>query len=267
MHGGQFTSLNNGLRGWRLIALGLAVWASSPLSAQAFEPIVEYAWGPIRCRSEVLLPDADSLQGHLEGLPAEVAEALALPQADRIVEIHVYASRRRYRSEIGTLTADVRRQRGVFLIRDETIRIYTFQQKDLAGILRHEATHAMLHEALPYVPLWLDEGLASSFELDSAAGRGGNPFRGPLRLSLQLGWRPDVEKLERIRRSADLDIGDYRHAWGWVYFLQHESEESREALRGYLANIANGQPPQPFSQYLAQNLPDAQDRFVRFFQR
>ena len=37
-------------------------------------------------------------------------------------------------------------------------------ERQFEADLRHECTHALLHAALPYVPLWLDEGLASLYE-------------------------------------------------------------------------------------------------------
>lgn len=244
----------------------LAAWmALGAAPAAAFEPAVEYDWGTIRCLSEVPLPDAQRLRADLLQQRRDVEERLQLRLGAEPIEIRLYSSRRRYLAEVSALSSDVRRQRGLYVIREGRACVFSFPHGDLEQTLRHEATHAWLHSALPYVPLWLDEGLASYFEAvtaDEADAR----FLERLQWSMQLGWRPDVTRLERIRRAQDLDIGDYRHAWGWVHFLLHESDASRAVLTGYLGRIAAGDPPQPLSGYLAEHLPDAGARCTRHLQ-
>lgn len=234
-------------------------------SAAALEPLVEYDWGVVRCRSEFLIGDPERLGSDLEQLTDSLAQTLELT-SDRAILIQLYSSRRRYIAEVSAITPDAARQRGVFVERDLGNGVYSFQQRDLPEILRHETTHAVLHDALPYVPLWLDEGLASYFEADVEDRRNSHPFHRRIQWSLRLGWRPDLEQLEVVRRHTDLDVGDYRHAWAWVHFLLNESDESRAVLVEYLKQIARGEPPQPLSVCLRQKLPDAASRLVRHFE-
>jgi hypothetical protein len=64
-----------------------------------------------------------------------------------------------------------------------------------------------------------------------------------------------------------MQIGDYRHAWGWVEFLLHDSETSRVVLTDYIARIAAGEPPQPFSEYLGKRMPEADERCAGHLQQ
>ena len=248
------------------VAVVAAVAASCPAPLTAFEPRVEYDWGGFRCRAEYLIDEPERLRDELHELRRSLHETLRLPDEQPVISIQVYAGRRGYVADVLSIAPDARRQRGLYVKGDSGTCVCTFAQRDLSDILRHETTHALLHEALPYVPLWLDEGLASYFEVAPASRETGHPFRKRIQWSLQVGWRPDVQQLEAVRRSEDLSIGDYRHAWAWVHFLLHESEESRTVLTDYLADIAAGDPPRPLSECLRQNLPDATGRFVRHFE-
>jgi hypothetical protein len=234
----------------------------SASTARGFEPVVEYDWGLVRCLSEFPLRDEDRLHVDLLDLRRQLQNSLSLRLKEEPIEIRLYSTRRRYLDEVASLTPDVRRQRGVYVIRSGRASVFSFQQRGLDQTLRHEATHAWLHSALPYVPLWLDEGLASYFEAEPAL-RAEHPYLDRLQWSLQFGWRPDLEKLERIRTSDHLEIGDYRHAWGWVHFLLHESDASRTVLVDYFSRIADGEPPQPLSEFLAERIPRAGERCAR----
>jgi hypothetical protein len=227
---------------------------------------VEYDWGAVRCLSEVPLQGADEVRGDLLQLRSELQDRLSLELPGDPIEIHVYATRRRYLDEVSSLSPDVRRQRGVFVIRDGRACVFSFQQAELEQTLRHEATHAWLHSVLPYVPLWMDEGLASYFEIEPG-DQPKHPYLERLQWSLQLGWRPDVEKLEQIRTSRDMGIGDYRHAWGWVHFLLHDSEATRATLTDYIAAIAAGEPPRRFSAFLEQRVPGSRELCARHVER
>jgi hypothetical protein len=244
----------------------LGAFILNPSATQGFDPVVEYDWGSIRCLAEVPLADADRLQRNLLALRSELEETLSLELPPDPIEFRVYGTRRQYLDEVSSLTPDVRRQRGVFVVRDGRACVFSFQQRELETTLRHEATHAWLHSALPYVPLWLDEGIASYFEM-APGHREQHPYLDRLQWSLQFGWKPDVKKLQQIRTSREMGIGDYRHAWGWVHFLLHDSEASRVALSGYIGRIAAGEPPQSFSEYLEERIPGAAECCVQHLER
>ena len=53
----------------------------------------------------------------------------------------------------------------LFILEGGSPGVYTYRKPDLDIDVRHECTHALLHSALPVVPLWLDEGIAKYFEV------------------------------------------------------------------------------------------------------
>jgi hypothetical protein len=224
-----------------------------------------YDWGNVHCESDFPLAGAETLRSEFAILRQFLSDDLGLDLGEQALELRVFSDRREYIRQISPIVPDAKRQRGVYLSRDGEVRVYSFQQRDLATTLHHESVHAWLHASLPYVPLWLDEGLASYYEVAGVPRSLAHPFAARVRWSLRLGWRPKLTSLEAIARSSDMDIADYRHAWAWVDFLLNESDESRAVLAGYLRNIADGEPPEPLSDVLAEKLPGAEVRLVRYF--
>jgi hypothetical protein len=246
-----------------LFALLLAGGFGSPGISVA-QDAFNYEGTAFACRSEFPLADPAALGRDIDSVRAELATATGLEFPAEPILLSLYESRQRYIAEVSQVTDNARRQRGVFIVRDGVTQVYSFQQPELFATLRHESTHALLHSALPYVPLWLDEGLASYFESPHGPD---HPHIRKLRFSLRVGWRPNLKSLESRKDSADLDAGDYRHAWAWVNFLLNESDESRALLQRYLHNIAAGEPPQAFSEFVETSMPDARERCVQFLSR
>jgi len=224
-----------------------------------------YDWGQVRCESGFPLESPELLHDELMLLRGFLADDCGLELGEAPLEIRLFSDRKEYIRQISPIVPDAARQRGVYVSREDDVAVYSFDQKDLTTTLRHESAHAWLHSALPYVPLWLDEGLASYYEVAGSTQSLAHPFEARVRWSLRLGWRPKLPALEAIERSADMDIGDYRHAWSWVHFLLHESDESRGVLTAYLHNIAAGEPPERLSEVLKVRMPDAEQRFRRHF--
>ncbi|HET7842818.1 MAG TPA: hypothetical protein VFL14_01610, partial [Xanthomonadales bacterium] len=111
---------------------------------------------------------------------------------------------------------------------------------DTRHVLRHEAAHAILHEAIGPLPPWLDEGLAEWFghyDVD-ARGPGGAPERLAILQPIALDER--VALLDRVLdgKRADFDGADapafYAASWALVTWLMREPE-SRSVLRALVA--------------------------------
>ncbi|MEX0587111.1 MAG: DUF1570 domain-containing protein, partial [Pirellulales bacterium] len=150
----------------------LIVVLNTPVCAVA-QQSYDYRWSLFTCESEFPLDDPDELGRDLELVRTELMSVTGVELSDEQVHLSLFANRKRYTTFVSLETGDARRQRGVFINRDGQSQVYSFQQDQLAATLRHESTHALLHSALPYVPLWLDEGLASYFEA-SAGEQGAN---------------------------------------------------------------------------------------------
>ncbi|MEZ5949530.1 MAG: hypothetical protein R3C12_10005 [Planctomycetaceae bacterium] len=75
----------------------------------------------------------------------------------------------------------------------------------------------MLHGALSFVPLWLDEGLAEYFELPVAPGVPREDYLGDLSQLLKNGWLPNLQRLEYLDASGEMQRLDYAESWAWVH--------------------------------------------------
>lgn len=250
-----------------LISFCLLAGALAASQAAVAEEAYEYRWSAFACESEFPLADPEALGRDLESVRSGLFEATGLEIPNSPVSLTLFSSRKRYITFVSLEIRDARRQRGVFVNRGSRSEVYSFRQARLSETLRHESTHALLHSVLPYVPLWLDEGLASYFEAQTERQGVNDPRLKSLRWSLRIGWRPKLTTLESRQHFSDLDGGDYRHAWGWVHFLLNESDESRRLLQRYMRNIADGEPPQTMSAFLAVEMPDARERCIRFLSR
>lgn len=111
------------------------------------------------------------------------------------------------------------------------------RDEDTRQVLRHEAAHAILHEAIGPLPTWLDEGLAEWFGHYDADAR--QALAAPERLSLlkPLSLDERVALLDRALagKRADFDGEDapqlYAASWALTAWMMHEAP-SRALLRG-----------------------------------
>jgi hypothetical protein len=61
------------------------------------------------------------------------------------------------------------------------------------------------------------------------------------------GWKPDLQRLERLGGNLDMTQADYAESWAWVHFLLEGSPERQEILRGYLRSLGKPGPREPLS--------------------
>lgn len=125
--------------------------------------------------------------------------------------------------------------------------------RELDRVALHESTHAMLHAAIPRVPLWLDEGLAqysSSLRVDDADARVGEPL--PELVAWLRGH--DLIPLEQLfamdGASPDYHAGErretfYAESWLLVHLLLTDQVDDRPRFDRYLSALAHGEPAAP----------------------
>ncbi len=217
--------------------------------------------GPFTIHAEFALDSHSRVLASLEKLPSEFRDVLKLDVSRRPIDVYVLANRRRYREYVRARVPGGERRRALFVNGPDRCVVFVYRHEDWAIDLRHECTHALVHNALPYLPLWLDEGLAEYFErpisqkiLRSTA----HPHLKRIKWSLRLfGWRPSLSRLESRRDFQSMTASDYRDSWAWVHFLLTGPPEARRALSSYLAAIQDNRPPGPFSRFLAARMPNA----------
>ena len=211
--------------------------------------------GRFQLRSEVPIRQTRVLREFMQELPqheADIASTLGLRPNHQPIVINVFHSRRSYDRFIAQHAPEGRSRRALFVKSETHGSVYAYLHEDILTDLRHEATHAILHSSLPFLPLWLDEGLAEYFEVARDQRVSGNPHlrRTKLDARLILAWRPNLERLETVRNQKSMTTRNYRESWAWVHFLLHGPAEARKTLARYLAGIEAHYPPGPLSSQL-----------------
>ena len=186
----------------------------------------------------------------LRELERAAGATLRLPAPRAPVSVILLADAAEYERYVQTYFPGVPRRPALFLQAGGPGIILTYRSADWETDLRHEATHGLLHASLPFVPLWLDEGLAEYFEVKAPQRIREHPHWKPLQRRLRRGRVPSLTRLEGMTQLEQMDAADYRAAWSWVAWLLHESPQSRQTLRRYLADWAGGRPPLPLSRQL-----------------
>lgn len=219
-------------------------------------------------RSEYSLDD-DSGQGLLNEfrrLRDDVESTLGIEAADDPIEVNLFASRRAYQKYLAVRVPEGASRVALYVKGSDRGRVYVFRHQGYEVDVRHECTHALLHNSLPYVPLWLDEGFAEYFEVPAAQRATGHSHLKSVHRAMFLRWKPSLTELESRRDLSEMSGSDYRDSWAWAHYLLHGPTESRQVLSNYLYDIRIGNPAGMLSERLAQDVPGVRSQMTRHFQ-
>lgn len=222
-------------------------------------------YGPFACVSAFPMDSLEGVFEELAGLELELHRTLAVPPARQSVDVFLLADEQSHRSFLKQLYPHVPYRRALYVRRGGRGAVYAYRHDELPVDLRHESTHALLHGALPEVPLWLDEGLAEYFEMVEESRAYGHPHLAVLRWNLRLGMTRSVESLEERQEVAQMGSIEYRFAWAWVHFMLHGPLAAHRTLVGYLADVRRGSPAGLLSSRLRTAMPDLDERMVKHF--
>jgi hypothetical protein len=224
----------------------------------------ERAVGPYLIRSEFALRDVQGLVDDLGDLQSDIERQLNLTCEPGEIQIHLFRSKSGYNNYLSVRVPDGVKRQALFVQGTDAGRVYAYRHgfNGIETDVRHETTHALLHQALPYVPIWIDEGIAEYFEVPPGQRAKHNPHHGELKRAIVFGWRPSIERLEAKRELLDMGGKDYRDAWGIVHYLLHGPPAAQEALSVYLEEIKSGKAPTPLSQHLRKRIPNLEQSIV-----
>lgn len=245
-----------------LIAMPYMVLASG---AETDRWIIQQQRGAIELYAE-FDPDVPRVWSEVEDVRRELAEQLNVRASGEKIQIMLFASHGSYLRYLQADIPDARYRRAIFFRNGDVYQIYVWRSRSLITDLRHELTHALLHQHLMFLPLWIDEGLAEYFE-EPAARRLQSARLGAVRWKARVGWTPSLNQLEAIPAAAEMTEDDYRDSWAWVCFLMQESPETRQLLADYLQVIARGEAPGAFSHFLQVRAPGTKNRLNSYFRK
>lgn len=214
------------------------------------------------------LDDLETLVDGVSQLPKDLKEKLGLDCAPACIHIVLFRTESEYQRYMQHYFPQVPLRRALF-IRDRGPGIvFAFRHPEIMVDLRHECTHALLQDAFPEIPLWLDEGLAEYFE----AFESGNTYHtchAPLiHAQSKLGQVPAIEELERCTASGQMDTRKYSDAWSWVHYLLEGNEEGAHLLNCYLQDVkTNPLSAGPFSARLRRSIPNGRYAYLDHFKK
>ena len=203
--------------------------------------------------------------GTLANLPNEVAQTLGIQIGAEEVHLILFSRGQEYREYLSKHFPGIVPRQAMFIRRGGPGMVFAYQSDQLATDLRHESTHALLNGSLPYVPLWMDEGIAEYFEAPAHERVSRHPHYRQVCRRSRFVRPPEVHDLENIDKLPGMDANAYRDAWSIIHFLIHESEQSRDVLIRFMMDLQAHSPPGQFSRRLDQELPDWRDRFRTHF--
>jgi hypothetical protein len=225
----------------------------------------EQSVGPFTCHAEFALAEIQPLLVQLQQLQTDLVQALGIRPVEEPIELYLFRSKGTYDQFLSRNLPKIPYRRALYVKDRGPGRVFAYRGSHFEVDLRHESTHAILHAALPVVPLWLDEGLAAYFENPVEKRVYGSPQWDGVRWSLRLGGVERLESLERKRRIEEMERGDYRAAWAWVHFMLHGSREARDELARFMADLQSSTPPGLLSQRLRQRVGNPAEQLAAHF--
>jgi hypothetical protein len=217
--------------------------------------------------SDVELNPVDPFFRELESLPGQIQTELNLPQGNNVIQVFLFDTQEKYESYMAIRYPKLPSRRAYFIAEPragavgDDLLVFTWMGDQLKTDLRHELTHAVLHSVLKTVPLWLDEGLASYYEI-SPSNDGLNASH--LEAIKKGTSSPDLNRLEGLSKVAQMEKGEYRESWAWVYFLLKSSPATKQFLVRYLADMQTNANPSAIYMKLKEIVPEPEAALVDY---
>jgi hypothetical protein len=246
-----------------ILALGLAATGCATVKTPSNPTLVPTQYqtrtGPYCVFTNTpLAADAPAIR-HLQSLEKQLESTLGVrvPAGSDPIEVYILDSPEAFRHFLTFYFPELPTRRAFFLAQGTRRVVYTYQGTRLEEDLRHEATHALLHAAVPNLPLWLDEGLAEYFEVDESRDGRNAEHLARLPDDFESGFEPDLKRLESLRDVRKMTPRDYRESWAWVHYFLNGPPTAKSALLGYLADRRTDGDEKPLSKRLKAIDPEA----------
>ncbi len=191
-------------------------------------------------------PGMQDLWENVDDVARELKHLVGVEPNGKPIQMILFRDQASYLRYLASGIPQSRQRKAIFYRNGDVYQVYAYRSRTLITDLRHEVTHAILHQHLPFLPLWIDEGLAEYLE-EAKSERSESSRTKSARWRARVGWAPSLQSLENIPNAESMDADEYRDSWAMMCMLLNESDASRQALRDYLAVIHKGEAPGPFS--------------------
>jgi len=211
------------------------------------------------------LSDSEAYLQELEQLRKDIEELLQVSGEQGMYHVVFFDSEANFREYMQHYFPQVPLRRALFIKHRGPGLVFTYLHDQLQTDIRHEGTHAIVHECFGRLPIWLDEGLAEYFEVSRGERFANSPHLKEIRWKARAGQMPDLERLESEELMSEMDATDYRDAWAWVHFLLHRSKESRQLLLSYLRTMKENSSGPKLHTQVNRLFSDCRSEFVSHF--
>lgn len=250
----------------RLLLLSILLLATPRAHGQRW--LEQFTEGAFTFRSEVPIR-REPLIRDLKQIHVELKNKLGLTIGKAPIEVLLFRNKRNYMDAVRKQVPNAVNRPALFVKTAEGSRVYAYYSPTVDIDVRHECTHALIHNAVQFIPLWLDEGLAEYFELKAGTRVRParlNEVRQAIRIGRLLRTRATLPELEAIDDISKMGSQEYRDSWAWVHYLLNDQEDiAPRVLKSYLGEIQKGNPPGAFSKYFARYISHGDARLVQHF--
>jgi len=220
---------------------------------------------PFHVQSDYVLRNPSAVLQIVKQLKHDFEKTLQLTPSQRPVEVRLFLNKRDYKRHVSKRIPRGEKHPALFVKGTDVSWVYIYSQPDFSKNLRHECAHALLHNSLFVLPLWLDEGLAQYLELPTDRAASEHAHLAVIRRAVTRGWRPNLQKLEKKSTHDRFLESDYQESWAWVHFLLQGPQESRKTLRDYLKRIESRKFAGRMSEWMETSTFDFDRQFVAHF--
>ena len=223
--------------------------------------------GVVRYHADYSLENEYEIPRELANIQKDLSQYLAIPHPRETIEVFFFQSKDTYKRFLGKELQNAPFDREALYYKQKGPgMVLVYQKPGMMEDLRHEMTHAFLHASLPYIPLWLDEGLAEYFEKPRETRARINPYFSNVSRKIMFGQVPSLARLEKMRYFDQMGVNEYCDAWSWVHFLIHHTRETHQMLAGYLRLLAEqGERTPPLDLYLTKTVPETKKAYLEHF--
>ena len=184
--------------------------------------------------SDFKLGEDHEIVDNLKQLRWQIGQTINRELGEKRVEVYLFEDEVTYQRFLTNNYPGLPPRRAYFVGTSTKLSVYTVWTDRILEDLRHEFTHGVLHGALSFVPLWLDEGLAEYFETNTAPGTPREDYLAELNELLKNGWRPSLSRLERLEAVGEMQRLDYAESWAWVHWMLHSHPQMRAVFVKHL---------------------------------
>ena len=225
----------------------------------------EVSAGMFRIHADFEISQSSNVVQELNKLVSDVGGLLSTPQPTNTMHMVLFGRPEEYRRYLDHYFPKLPERRALFIRQRGTAMLFAHRHPDMATDLRHESVHALMNDAKYSLPLWLDEGLAEYFEVPKEQRWSGHAHLAEIK-QLIAKAPPDLEALEKLEAVDTMTSEHYRDAWGWVHFLMHRRQTTRQLLVDQIDTRRRAQPVLPVSRIVELQLPKWRDEITEHFQ-